>query len=97
MSVDVTNTGQYDGEETIQLYIRDVIASVTRPVKELKGFKKIFLRKGETRNVGFELRAEDLSFLSQDMEPVIESGEFILMTGPNSKDVQSVKVKFVKP
>lgn len=97
VSVDVTNTGQYDGEETIQLYIRDVIASVTRPVKELKGFKKIFLRKGETRTVGFELRAEDLSFLSQDMEPVIESGEFILMTGPNSKDVQSVKVKFVKP
>ena len=70
---------------------------MTRPVKELKGFKKIFLRKGETRTVEFELRAEDLSFLSQDMEPVIESGEFILMTGSNSKDVQSVKVKFVKP
>ncbi|MDY7394325.1 beta-glucosidase BglX [Aureibaculum sp. 2210JD6-5] len=75
-SVTVTNTGNYDGSEVVQLYIRDKVGSVTRPVKELKGFQKIFLKKGESKTVTFNLSVEDLKFYNSDLNYVAEPGEF---------------------
>ncbi|MCC9137885.1 beta-glucosidase BglX [Pontibacter silvestris] len=86
--VNVKNTGNYDGEEVVQLYVQDVIASVTRPVKELKGFQKISLKKGESKTVTFTLTAEDLKFYNKDLEYVFEPGEFKVFVGTNSSDVQ---------
>ncbi|MDO9038149.1 MAG: beta-glucosidase BglX, partial [Lutibacter sp.] len=74
ISVDVTNSGNYDGKEVVQLYIRDLVGSVTRPVKELKGFQKIFLKKGETKTVTFTLSIEDLKFYDYDLNFVAEPG-----------------------
>ena len=71
----ITNTGEYDGHEVVQLYIRDKVASITRPVKELKDFKKIFLRKGESKTVTFEINSDDLKFYNNG-KLMIESGEF---------------------
>ena len=88
-SIDVTNSGNYDGEEVVQLYIRDRIGSVTRPVKQLKGFKKIFLHKGETKTVSFSISTEDLAFHRQDMSFGAEAGEFDLFIGTSSDKVQS--------
>jgi beta-glucosidase len=89
-SVTVTNTGNYDGEEVVQLYIRDMVASVVRPVKELKGFKKIFLKKGESREVKFILSIEDLKFYNNELKYAAEAGEFRVMIGGNSANVQTV-------
>ncbi|RPD90695.1 beta-glucosidase BglX [Aureibaculum marinum] len=75
-SVTVTNTGNYDGEEVVQLYIRDKVGSVTRPVKELKGFKKIALKKGESKTVNFTISVEDLKFYNSNLEFIAEPGEF---------------------
>ena len=75
-SITITNTGNYDGHEVAQLYIHDKVGSVTRPVKELKGFKKIFLKKGESKNVSFNLSVEDLKFYNSKMEFTVEPGEF---------------------
>lgn len=86
--VAVTNTGKFDGEEVVQLYIRDIFASVTRPVKELKKFEKVFIPKGETKTVEFTLSAEDLKFYNNELKFVAEPGEFALYVGPNSRDVQ---------
>jgi beta-glucosidase len=72
----VTNTGDFDGEEVVQLYIHDKVRSITPPMKELKAFKKISLKKGETKEVSFELTAEDLKFYNADLEFVLEPGEF---------------------
>lgn len=91
VSVDIRNSGQYDGEEVVQLYLRDVFASVTRPVKELKKFEKIFIPKGETKTVIFSVEMEDLKFYNNNLEFVAEPGEFILYLGPNSRDVQEKK------
>lgn len=88
VSVAVTNSGNYDGEEVVQLYIRDKVASVTRPVKELKGFKKIALKKGETRTVTFELGVEDLKFYNADLKYVAEPGDFEVFVGGNSRDTK---------
>lgn len=88
VSVAVTNSGNYDGEEVVQLYIRDKVASVTRPVKELKGFQKIALKKGETRTVTFELGADDLKFYNEDLKYVAEPGDFSVFVGGNSRDTQ---------
>jgi beta-glucosidase len=88
VSVAVTNSGNYDGEEVVQLYIRDKVASVTRPVKELKGFKKIALKKGETRTVTFELSVDDLKFYNADLKYVAEPGDFVVFVGGNSRDTQ---------
>lgn len=85
--VDVKNVGKYDGEEVVQLYIRDVIGSRARPMKELKGFKKVFVRKGETVKVEFVLHASSLAFHNIDMEQVVEPGEFKVMIGKNSNDI----------
>jgi beta-glucosidase len=86
--VDVRNTGNYDGEEVVQLYVRDVVGSSTRPVKELKGFRKIALKKGESQTVTFTLTADDLRFYNHDMQYVYEPGEFRVYVGTSSSDVQ---------
>ena len=82
----VTNSGNYDGEETVQLYVRDVVGSITRPVKELKGFQKVSLKKGESKQVVFRLTTEDLKFFNSDLKWVNEPGEFQVFVGPNSRD-----------
>lgn len=84
VSVEVTNSGNYDGAEVVQLYIRDIVGSVTRPVKELKGFQKIFLKKGETRIVEFTLTEKDLRFYNGDLKFVSEPGDFKVFVGTSS-------------
>ncbi len=84
VSVDVTNSGNYDGKEVIQLYIRDLVGSVTRPVKELKGFQKVSFKKGETRTITFTITEEDLKFYNYDLNFVAEPGEFQVFVGTNS-------------
>jgi beta-glucosidase len=86
--VTVQNTGQYDGAEVAQLYLRDLVGTSTRPVKELKGFQKITLKKGESRQLTFHLSADDLKFYNDDLKFVAEPGEFQVMVGGNSRDVQ---------
>ena len=86
VSVEVTNTGNRAGDEVVQLYVRDQVSSVTRPVKELKGFARINLRPGETRTVQFTLAPESLSFLNEEMRRVVEPGKFDIMVGPSSSD-----------
>ena len=91
-SVTVTNTGTRDGYEVVQLYIHDIYATSTRPVKELKGFKKVFIPAGESVTVDFPLTADDLSYYNHELEWVCEPGDFEIMTGPNSRDTQSVQL-----
>ncbi|MCM1449154.1 MAG: beta-glucosidase BglX [Clostridiales bacterium] len=91
VSVNVTNIGDYDTAEIVQLYIRDRYASVARPVKELKGFNRIELKSGETRKVTFTITDDDLKFYNADLEYVYEPGDFEIMVGPNSDDVQTLK------
>jgi len=88
VTVNVKNTGLMDGEETVQLYIRDYAASVIRPVKELKAFKKIMIKAGETKEVSFMLTKEDLSFYDANGNSIIESGKFSVFVGPNSRDTK---------
>ncbi|RRD62993.1 beta-glucosidase BglX [Tannerella forsythia] len=90
-TVEVTNTGAYDADEVVQLYIRDVVGSVSRPVKELKGFRRISLKRGETQTVSFDVTTDDLRFYNADLDYVCEPGEFELMIGRNSADVQTVR------
>ncbi len=92
VSVDVSNTGNFDGKEIVQLYIRDIVGSVTRPVKELKGFKKIFIKKGQTEKVTFNLTVEDLKFYNYDLDFVAEPGDFEIFVGASS--VENIKSKF---
>ena len=90
--VTVTNTGNRDGAEVVQLYIRDLVGSITRPVMELKGFEKIFLRAGESKTVSFKITPELLRFYDYDLNHVAEPGEFILMIGGSSQAVKSAKL-----
>lgn len=90
-SVTVTNTGNYDADEIVQMYIRDMVGSVSRPVKELKGFERIHLKKGESRTVSFDITAEQLKFYNSALNWVCEPGEFEVMVGGNSRDVQTKK------
>ena len=90
VSVDVKNTGSMDGKEIVQLYIHDIYATSTRPVKELKGFQKVDIKAGETKTVEFTLTAEDLSYYNHDLQWVCESGDFEIMVGPNSRDTKAV-------
>ena len=83
-SVTIKNTGDYDGDEIVQLYIHDVVASITRPVKELKGFERIHLKKGESKVVKFEITDELLKFYDRDLNYVLEPGDFEIMIGPDS-------------
>ena len=90
VTTEITNTGEVDGEEVAQLYIRDNVSSVTRPVKELKGYQRVFLKAGETKTVEFTLGAESLAFYDIDMNYVVEPGTFTIMTGSssNNKDLK---------
>ena len=88
VSVDVTNTGNYDGEEIVQLYVADKVASMVRPIKELKGFQKVFIPKGQTKRVEFKLNVKDLGFWNNLMQYVVEPGAFEIMVGTNSEELQ---------
>ena len=83
----VTNSGQFDGEETAQLYIRDMVATVTQPVKELKKFQKVYLKKGESKEVSFTLTTDDLKYVNSDLKWVFDPGAFKIFVGGNSRDV----------
>lgn len=93
VSVLVRNVGEREGDEVVQLYVRDVVASVTRPVKELKGFQRVTLAPGEERSVQFSLKPESLRMWNAAMQRVIEPGEFLLMTGPDSQQLQAVSLR----
>ncbi|GAA4747327.1 beta-glucosidase BglX [Flavisolibacter ginsenosidimutans] len=95
-TVTVTNSGNYDGEEVVQLYIRDMVGSVTRPVKELKGFQKIRLRKGESRQVSFTIDDEMLKFWNSDLKHVSEPGAFKVFIGGSSDNVQEANFTLMK-
>ena len=95
-SVSVTNTGKLAGKETVQLYIRDVVGSVTRPVKELKGFEKISLNPGESKTVEFSITPEDLKFYNYDLKYVWEPGQFEIMIGSNSRDLKKLSINWEK-
>ena len=84
VSCKITNSGDFDGEEIVQLYLRDLEASVTRPIKELKGFEKILLKKGESKEVSFTLTEQDLKFFNAKLEYVAEPGDFKVFIGTNS-------------
>lgn len=90
LSVTVTNTGSREGTDVVQLYIRDLVASITRPVQELKGFERITLQPGEARTVTFTITPDLLKFWNADLKEVVEPGDFELMIGPNCQDVQKV-------
>jgi len=92
-SITVTNTGKYDGEEVVQLYIRDLAGSITRPLKELKGFQKIKLNAGEFKKVNFEIGVNDLKFYNSDLKFAAEPGDFKLFIGGNSRDVKEINFK----
>ena len=90
VTTEITNTGEVDGEEVAQLYIRDNVSSVTRPIKELKGYQRVFLKAGETKKIKFTLNAESLAFYDINMNYVVEPGTFTIMTGSssNKKDLK---------
>jgi beta-glucosidase len=92
LNVDITNRGDRAGDETVQLYIRDLVSSVTRPVKELKAFRRVTLQPGETQTVSLPVTPESLALWNIDLERVVEPGEFLIMIGPNSQDLQSVRI-----
>lgn len=96
ISVNVANTGNYDGEEVVQLYIRDLVGKVVRPVKELKGFQKVFIKKGETKTVAFTLTPESLKFYDDELNYDWESGEFDIMIGTDSQNVQTKRINWKK-
>jgi len=95
-SIMITNSGDSDGEEVVQLYLRDPVASVSRPVKELRGFKKIHLQAGQSRRVTFEINRDDLSFIGPDMKPIVEAGTFNVMIGPNSSNLNQASFQLIK-
>lgn len=95
-SVTVTNSGNYDGAEVVQLYIRDMVGTITRPVKELKGFQKVFLKKGESKKVTFEITPESLKFYNGELKYDWEPGEFDIMIGTNSDEVKHSKINWSK-
>lgn len=85
-TAEIKNTGNRDGEEIVQLYIRDIVGNVTRPVKELKGYKKVFVKTGETITVTFKLSTSELSYYHEDMSYIFDAGDFELFIGPNSSE-----------
>lgn len=92
-SITVSNTGQREAVEVVQLYIHDILASVSRPVKELKGFQRISLKAGESKTVTFEITDDMLKFYNYNLQHVLEPGEFEIMIGPNSRDLQRAVLK----
>ncbi|MCX6241020.1 MAG: beta-glucosidase BglX [Bacteroidetes bacterium] len=95
-TIRLTNSGKYDGAEVVQLYIRDMVGSITRPVKELKGFQKVFLKAGESRDLSFTITPEELKFYNSDLKYDWEPGEFTIMVGGNSRDVKPATVIWEK-
>lgn len=95
-SVTVTNSGNYDGAEVVQLYIRDMVGSITRPVKELKGFQKVMLKKGESKKITFDISPEQLKFYNGELKYDWEPGEFDIMIGTNSEEVKHSKINWTK-
>ena len=95
-SVTLTNTGAYEGKEVVQLYIRDVIGSITRPVSELKGFQKISLKPGESTKVSFTITPEDLKFYNYDLKYDWEAGDFEIMIGTNAQTVKKANLNWSK-
>jgi beta-glucosidase len=93
VSVNVTNTGNVAGDEVVQLYIRQEVSSVTRPIKELRGFRRVSLNPGETKRVEFALGPKELSYLNRDMHRVVEPGTFDLMVGGNSVDLTETRLE----
>ena len=91
--VTVRNAGEHDGEEVVQLYIRDLVGSVVRPVKELKGFQKIFLKKGEAKELRFSITTDDLRFYNEKVQYVFEPGDFDVFIGTNSRDTKKASFK----
>jgi len=96
ITVNLTNTGKFKGEEVVQLYIQDPAASISRPVKELKNFKKIMLQPGEKKEVSIDVTTKDLMFYNSDLKYDWEPGEFIIYVGTNSRDVKSAKIDWIK-
>ncbi|WP_445430585.1 beta-glucosidase BglX [Chryseobacterium indoltheticum] len=96
ISVNVSNTGNYDGEEVVQLYIRDLFGKVVRPVKELKGFQKVFIKKGENKVINFTLTPENLKFYDDELNYDWEAGEFDIMVGTDSQNVQTKRINWEK-
>lgn len=92
-SLTISNTGAYDAEEIVQLYVQDLVGSITRPVKELKSFQKIFLAKGESKKITFNLTEEELRFYNNELKLVSELGDFKLFIGPNSRDTKELTFK----
>jgi beta-glucosidase len=96
LSVDVTNTGSRAGDEVVQFYVHDLLSErVTRPVKLLKGFQRLTLQPGETQTVAFTIGREQLAFLGESMRRVVEPGEFELLVGGSSVDLESIKLEVV--
>jgi beta-glucosidase len=95
-SVTVTNSGYRSGEEVVQMYVQDLTGSVTRPVKELKGFEKILLKPGEAKEVTFTLTSADLRFYTASMKFAAEPGKFKLMIGTNSEDLKETYFELVR-
>ncbi len=93
--IKVTNTGDYDGKETVQMYIRDNISSVSRPAIELKGFEKIFLKKGESKTVDFEITPDKLKLFDRNMQEVVEPGKFTVYIGQSSVDLKSIDLNVI--
>jgi beta-glucosidase len=96
VSVKLTNTGKVDGAEVAQLYIRDMVGSITRPVKELKGFQKVFLKAGETKTLTFTLTSDDLSFYNSDLIFTAEPGDFKVFVGTNSSNLLEAQFELLK-
>jgi beta-glucosidase len=96
VTVDVTNTGSRRGDEVVQLYIRDEVSSVTRPVKELRGFRRVAIDPGQTKTVEFSLGPNELSFLNRDMHRVVEPGGFKIMIGGNSDEAIEAKLNVLE-
>jgi beta-glucosidase len=94
-TITVTNSGSKDGEEVVQMYLRDMVGSVTRPVKELKGFQKISLKAGESKTVSFKIGINDLKFYNYDLKYVAEPGDFKVFIGGNSRDVKEANFKLL--
>jgi beta-glucosidase len=92
VSADITNTGMRSGSETVQMYIRDVFSSATRPIKELKGFRRVVLNPGETRTVTFDITPQLLAFYDANMKYTVEPGDFEIMVGNSSRDADLQKV-----
>ena len=95
-SVTVTNTGKVAGEEIVQLYIQDPVATISRPVKELKNFRKVLLQPGAKKDINIEITTNDLKFYNSELKYDWEPGDFIIYIGTNSRDVKSAKVNWVK-